>query len=496
MRFSGSIRSASEMKKVFATTLVAYCLGTSIAHGADITIGDPHGSEDYGFAQAVQHSLHPLPAKGVAFPDNRGGSASILLARTNENNGRTDPGNGQVNGIAWRKNALSPGNPVTIKTLDDLVTLGTIEVDYYAELDTPNKELAVKFWCTDTRVSAIYLGHTITTYDSWQTASWTITENTKFRGKTGGNEDNPTTNDKTLSEIRTAGWCSGAAGIIEMGVVIGAKKDTLTIPEDSDSLKTYIDHLVLGENKFDFEMLGYTQYAPDAPDALTATSGDTELLIEFDMPEANGSDIVRFEYQLSEDGVTFGAATSTGGDEPAFTITGLTNGTDYTVRVRPVNGIGTSDWSDPVTEAPEAGVSPPAAPSDLSATVVRGDIVVSFTAGSDNGASVTDYEAYVDGVGWVSTGATESPATVTGLPDGSTYEISLRGVNSEGGGSISESIEVTIPADTDGDGVPDADDACPNDPTCTSLPVPTLPWPALLTLLGLVGWYGKRRLMS
>ena len=90
--------------------------------------------------------------------------------------------------------------------------------------------------------------------------------------------------------------------------------------------------------------------------------------------------------------------------------------------------------------------------------------MISFTAGSDNGASVTDYEAYIEGVGWKSTGATESPATVTGLPDGSTYEISLRGVNSEGNGSISESIEVTIPADTDGDGVPDTNDACPNDP--------------------------------
>ena len=124
--------------------------------------------------------------------------------------------------------------------------------------------------------------------------------------------------------------------------------------------------------------------------------------------------------------------------------------------------------------------------------------MISFTAGSDNGAPVTDYGAYIEGVGWKSTGATESPATVTGLPDGSTYEISLRGVNSEGNGSISESIEVTIPAytDGDGDGVPDTNDACPNDPTCTSLPVPTLPWPALLTLLGLVGWYGKRRLMS
>lgn len=479
-------------RNILAATLLANCLSTASVFGANITIGDAVDAEDYGFAQAVQNSLHPLPAEGVLFQDNRGGSASLLLARTNTNNGRQDPGNGQVNGIAWRKNDLSPGNPVTIKTLDDLVALGTIEFDYYADLDDTGQELTVKFWCTNTLVSAIYLGHTITTYDSWQTARWAITEDTVFRGKSNGSVTNPTTNNKPLSEIRDAGWCSGAAGIIEMGIVIGAKNT----PVNTDPLNTYIDHLVLGDNTFDFELTIVTQYAPDAPDGLTATSGDTELLITFDMPEANGSDITHFEYEYSTGGGSPTSPTSTGGDEPSFTITGLTNGTDYTVRVRSVNGIGTSDWSDPVTGAPEAGVSPPDAPSGLSANVVTGDVLISFIAGNDNGAQVTDYEAYVDGVGWISTGATESPATVTGLPAGSAYDLALRGVNSEGNGSISESIEVVIPADTDGDGVPDANDPCPNDPTCTSLPVPALPWPALLILIGLVSWCGRRRLMA
>jgi len=230
-----------------------------------------------------------------------------------------------------------------------------------------------------------------------------------------------------------------------------------------------------------------TQFPPDAPDALVATPGDTELLITFDMPSANGSDITRFEYSIDE-----GDAISTNRDEPAFTVTGLTNGTEYSIRVRAVNGVGKSGWSNPVTEAPEAGTAPPDAPIDLSATVSAGDIVISFTPGSDNGAAITDYEAYVDGRDWISTGATDSPAVVKDLPSGNTYEISLRGVNAEGKGSISESIVVTLPLDTDGDGVPDSNDACPTDPSCSALPVPTLPWPILLLLFAIVGWYGKR----
>jgi hypothetical protein len=78
-----------------------------------------------------------------------------------------------------------------------------------------------------------------------------------------------------------------------------------------------------------------TQFPPDAPAALVATPGDTELLITFDMPSANGSDITRFEYSIDE-----GDAISTGRDEPAFTVTGLTNGTEYSIRVRAVNGVG------------------------------------------------------------------------------------------------------------------------------------------------------------
>jgi hypothetical protein len=230
-----------------------------------------------------------------------------------------------------------------------------------------------------------------------------------------------------------------------------------------------------------------TQFPPDAPAALVATPGDTELLITFDMPSANGSDITQFEYSVDE-----GDEISTGRDEPAFTITGLTNGTEYSIRVRAVNGVGKSGWSNPVTGTPEAGTAPPDAPTDLSATTLAGDIVISFTPGSDNGAEITDYEAYVDGRDWISTGATDSPAVVKDLPSGNTYEISLRGVNAEGKGSISESIVVNLPLDTDGDGVPDSIDACPTDPSCSALPVPALPWPILLILFGIVGWYGKR----
>jgi hypothetical protein len=61
-------------------------------------------------------------------------------------------------------------------------------------------------------------------------------------------------------------------------------------------------------------------------------------------------------------------------------------------------------------------------------------------------------------------------------------------------GRMSDPVAVAYKIDTDGDGVPDTEDACPTDPTCSARPVPALTWPVLLTLFGLVGWLGYRRL--
>ena len=87
------------------------------------------------------------------------------------------------------------------------------------------------------------------------------------------------------------------------------------------------------------------------------------------------------------------------------------------------------------------------APTITSITAGEGAATVNFTApSSDGGATVTNYEYSVDGgSNWTafSPAITSSPAEITGLTNGVTYDVNLRAVNSAGSGAASVSSSVT-----------------------------------------------------
>lgn len=87
----------------------------------------------------------------------------------------------------------------------------------------------------------------------------------------------------------------------------------------------------------------------------------------------------------------------------------------------------------------------PGAPRLTNATAARSSATVDFDAGSDNLAPITNYEYRLNGTGsWtaLSPADTTSPVTVPGLPNGTSIDIELRAVNSEGGGTASNSMTV------------------------------------------------------
>jgi putative cell wall-binding protein len=84
------------------------------------------------------------------------------------------------------------------------------------------------------------------------------------------------------------------------------------------------------------------------------------------------------------------------------------------------------------------------APSIDSATPGNGSAVVAFTAPtSDGGSAITGYEYRLDGGAWVSVGSTSSPFTITGLTNGTSYQVELRAVNGVGPGPESAPVTVT-----------------------------------------------------
>ena len=118
---------------------------------------------------------------------------------------------------------------------------------------------------------------------------------------------------------------------------------------------------------------------------------------------------------------------------------------------------------------PPAPVAP-GAPSGLSATGGDGSAVVSFTAGSDGGASVDNYEYSLDGGPWraFDPEVFAPPVTISGLENGRTYGVRLRAVNFVGDGAASGSVSVT----------PTAPPRPPAPPVPPSPPPPVPPPPA------------------
>ena len=88
-----------------------------------------------------------------------------------------------------------------------------------------------------------------------------------------------------------------------------------------------------------------------------------------------------------------------------------------------------------------ASASAPAAPTSLNVTPGSGSASVSFTAGADGGASISNYEYQLNGAGsWValSPADTSSPVTIPGLTNGTAYTVKLRAVNTAGSGAASD----------------------------------------------------------
>jgi len=123
-------------------------------------------------------------------------------------------------------------------------------------------------------------------------------------------------------------------------------------------------------------------------------------------------------------------------------ISGLTNGTSYTIYLKAVNANGDSSASSSVTVTPS---TTPSAPTSLSATTGDSQATISFTAGSDGGSAITNYKYSTDGTNYTALSPTDAttPITISGLTNGTSYTIYLKAVNANGDSSASSSVSVT-----------------------------------------------------
>ena len=190
---------------------------------------------------------------------------------------------------------------------------------------------------------------------------------------------------------------------------------------------------------------GLTLRAP--PRAVRLTPRDRALNVEWD--EVAGAHYHVFWKQV--DAAAFASADTAVVSSASHTITGLTNGARYEVRVAPVPASAVSGassvWRHTATQG--APYPPPGAPQNLRASLVNaGELVVAWDApASDGGTPVTKYHLRREGGGSSPrTHIVNAPAltiTLTGLTDGAEYELKVAAETIAGMGAYTPTIRAT-----------------------------------------------------
>ena len=186
---------------------------------------------------------------------------------------------------------------------------------------------------------------------------------------------------------------------------------------------------------------------PAAVTNFTATAGNTQVSLTWDVPSNNGGSEIT-GYEVTRDNWTNKVTKSA--NERSHTYTGLTNGTEYTFKVRAVNANGAGVESSAI--ATPNGTEKPAAVMNFSATAGNGQVSLTWDTPANNGGSeITGYEVTRDN--WtnkVTKSANERSHTYTGLTNGTGYTFKVRAVNANGAGV--ESSATATPIALSGDG--------------------------------------------
>ncbi|POM27037.1 Chitinase A1 precursor [Actinomadura rubteroloni] len=183
-----------------------------------------------------------------------------------------------------------------------------------------------------------------------------------------------------------------------------------------------------------------TASVPGAPDAPTAQPGDRQATISWAPPPVTGGLLITgYTVTASPGGRTVTAA----GSATSATLTGLTNGTAYTFKVRATNRIG--NGPDSTASAPVTPFAPPSAPQEVSATAGDASATVTWTApSSDGGSAVTGYTVTASPGGQQVT-TTATSATVNSLTNGTAYTFTVTASNAGGPGAASAPSDPVTP---------------------------------------------------
>ena len=209
----------------------------------------------------------------------------------------------------------------------------------------------------------------------------------------------------------------------------------------SVSLHALNDGIKFFQNKPLVSVQTLSATVPSATQVSSATTGHSQVLLNFNPPDDNGGvEVTNYEYSL-DDGSSWVAASPAQTSSPLL-IAGLKNGTTYSVKLRAVNSVGSGTASNAVSVKP---IAPASAPSISGVVAGNGQATLSISAPSQiNDSSLSGYDYSTNnGSTWSHFASATGPFTITGLTNATTYQVKVRAVNSAGVGEASSAVVVS-----------------------------------------------------
>ena len=233
------------------------------------------------------------------------------------------------------------------------------------------------------------------------------------------------------SSSSTCGWTTGTLTCTISSLTNGTSYAVTIVATNS-----------IGDSDNSETVNGTPNVVPGTPTLSSVVPGNQSLTVTWTAPSNDGTGITGYT-ATAADGLSTLTCTSV---LLTCTITGLVNGTEYSVSLVASNAAGPSAESDPLTGTP---LSVPGAPTDVQVMRVFDGITVTWTAPTLNGGDeITDYTVTAspdDASGAVTCGWTTGDGALTcdltGVSNTATYSVVVVATNSvgESAGSTSAS---------------------------------------------------------
>ena len=188
---------------------------------------------------------------------------------------------------------------------------------------------------------------------------------------------------------------------------------------------------------------------PGAPRSLALTETHNSIVATWRAAANNGGESpTHYDVRIE------GGGWIDAGLDRTHTFENLSAETEYTIEIAQVNSAGRGDIASEsvTTDAVPVVITVPSAPRNLTADAGEDYVDLDWNAPADTGGAVVEAYKYRQRKGsgswrpWTAIGSTATQYRVTGLTPDTTYSFEVRGVNSAGDGTPSQTVNVRTDA--------------------------------------------------